>query len=175
MSVIVVMNQRRRLLKYGKISVKKYLCIYLIFFLVGCSTTEHAKKGSELYLDQSILTDDNSATGWLAYGLGLLAWEPVRLDDGRLDYFNREVFARQSAAQVWKELKQKKTSSPDKDLDALEIISDAGFMDEYLWLYFNEDGWVDPGTLELEKFNEWEVENLVNHVPLKQTGVSVGE
>ena len=44
-------------------------------------------------------------------------------------------------------------SKSDPDLDILETISDAGFMDEYLWVYLKNDQWKNSGTLELEKFN----------------------
>ncbi len=145
-----------------------------ILSLFACNATQPPKKESQLYLDQSVLSNKNSAAGWLAYGMALTAWEPVYLEDGSLDYFKREVSARETAAQIWKELKQNDASKSDADLDILETISDAGFMDEYLWIYLKDDQWKNPGTLELDKFSEWASKNLVNHNPGIKTGVSIG-
>lgn len=154
--------------------MSRIFLIVVIFFLSACNATQPAKKDNQLYLDQSVLSNKSSAAGWLAYGMALTAWEPVYLEDGSPDYFKREISARETAAQIWKELKQNDASKSDADLDILETISDAGFMDEYLWVYLKEDDWNDPGTLELEKFNEWASKNLISHVPVIETGVSVG-
>lgn len=147
----------------------------IILLLFVCNAAQPAKQESQLNLDQNVLSNENSAAGWLAYGMALIAWEPVYLEDGSPDYFNREVSARETAAQIWKELKQNDSSKSDPDLDILETISDAGYMDEYLWVYLKDDRWKNPGTLELEEFMQWASDNLVNHVPVKETGISVGE
>lgn len=155
--------------------MSRILLIVAVLFLLACNATQPTKNEKQLYLDQNILANKNSAAGWLAYGMALAAWEPVYLEDGSPDYFKREVSARETAAQIWKELKQNDASKSDADLDILEIISDAGFMDEYLWVYLKDDKWVNPGTLELEKFGEWASKNLVGHIPVIETGVSVGK
>ena len=154
--------------------MSRILSIMIIIFLSACGATQPTKKGSQLNLDQNVLSNEKSAAGWLAYGMALTAWKPVYLEDGSPDYFSREVSARETAAQIWKELKQNDASKSDADLVILEIISDADFMDEYLWIYLKDDRWKDPGTLELEDFKRWASKNLINHVPVKETGVSVG-
>lgn len=163
------------LLNTEGISVNRIFFITFMVLLSGCSATQPAKEGKQLYLDQSVLSNKNSTAGWLAYGLALSAWKPVFLADGSPDYFNREVSAREIAAQIWKELKQNDASKSDPDLDILEAISDAGFMSEYLWIYLKVDTWKNPGTLELDKFKVWANEYLENHVPVKDTGVSVSD
>ncbi len=153
--------------------MKVFINIIFIFIFAGCGATQKTLSSDSLYLEPHVLSNSNSAPGWLAYGMALAAWEKEYLPDGSPDMFKREIYARETAAQMWKELKQNGESKSDPDLDILEAISDAGFMEEYLWIHFKQENWSNPGTLELDKFKKWSVANLVDHVPVSNTGVSV--
>ena len=151
----------------------KIAYIILAFFLVGCNASQPTKKSVEIQLDRSILSDENSTSGWLAYGLALQSWEPEYLENGSPDLFKREIYARETASTIWKELKQNGSAQPDPDLDILEVISDAGYMAEYLWVYLKNSNWYETDDLELDLFQEWANENLKDHKPILDTGVSV--
>ena len=150
----------------------KYL-IFTLLILAGCGAQQPVKKDTKIHLDQNILTDENTRAGWLAYGLAMSAWEPELLENGEPDLFAREIYARNTSAQIWKEMKANGSADPGTDLDILQYISESGFMAEYLWVYLRDSKWQKPDNLRLEEFSKWQLINLEGHIPVKNTGVSV--
>ena len=153
----------------------KFLIVTIIIVsLMSCGTSQHTKSDFVVQTEKSVLSNENTSAAWLAYGLALIAWKPVFLSNGSPDFFQREIYARETTAQIWKELKQN-GKVPDANLDALEKIKDADFMPEYLWVYIRKEDWFNPGNLRLQEFKQWAVLNLVGHVPVLNPGVSVRE
>ena len=152
----------------------RHLIIILItLFVVGCASTKKETGQNQIILDRSVMANQNTSTGWMAYGLSLKAW-PVELDkNGKPSLYKREVFARSKTALIWQELREKKTVNPDADLDALVSINDANYMAEYVWSYIYKGVGDQPSGLELGKFKQWMTINLPEHKAVINTGVSV--
>jgi hypothetical protein len=105
---------------------------------------------------------------WLAYLLGRIEYRSKK-NIAETYYgpqpagFEEEVWARDTAAQVYVELRQK-----DRDLDVpyfddLVRVRAAGFLREYVWIYLNRSGWRDPGGLRIKEFEAWQRVNLAGH------------
>ena len=142
----------------------RHLIIVLITLsILGCTSTQKNTNQNQIILDRSVMSNQNTSTGWMAYGLSLKAW-PVELDqNGKPSLYKREVFARSKTALIWQELRESKTVNPDVYLDALVSINDANYMGEYVWLLIYKGFGEQPKSLDLNKFKEWMVINLPEH------------
>ena len=164
--------------KSGKLQqAARQLCyctagLLMMFQLVACGIYNQPPPTNQVYFNQKIFADRNASPGWVAYGIALSSWEPSYLANGKLNYFDREVFARSEAATVWKKLREDGSVDADKDLDALWVINDSGFMKEYLWVYLKRDSFQNPGNLRLEEFRQWAAQILQQHQPVENPGVS---
>jgi hypothetical protein len=153
--------------------MRHLIIIIVTFFIIGCASTKKETNQNQIILDRSVMSNQNTSTGWMAYGLSLKAW-PVELDkSGKPSLYKREVFARSKTALIWQELREKKTVKPDTYLDALVLINDANYMAEYVWSYIYKDIGDQPSALELGKFKQWMTVNLPEHKAVINTGVSV--
>ena len=155
------------------IQMRHLIIIIITLFIISCASTKKETGQNQIILDRSIMSNQNTSTGWMAYGLSLKAW-PVELDkNGKPSLYKREVFARSKTAQIWQELRENKTVNPDTDLDALVLINDANYMKEYVWSYIYKSVGDQPSGLELDKFKQWITVNLPEHKAVINTGVSV--
>ena len=152
-------------------TLKYYVTILFVILLAGCATNVENGRNISIVIDQNAHTDNNRV-GWLSYGLALVAWEDK---EPNTNYFEREVYARTQAAQIWKELKQNGSATSDSDLDSLVLVNDAGFMKEYVSDFLSKPSWVLPLDLKLEEFSAWMTENLPNHKPVINTGINIVE
>jgi len=139
---------------------------------VACGVFNQPPPTNQVFFKQDLFANKNTAPGWFAYGMALSSWDPTYLSGGKLNYFDREVFARAEAARIWKQLREKGEVNADKDLDALSAINDAGYMQEYVWIYLKRRSFQNPGDLRLEEFRVWAKENLQQHTPVENPGVS---
>ena len=76
--------------------------------------------------------------------------------------FDEEVDARDSAAAVWTELRQKEQLS-DRYLGELALVHTAGFMREYVWYCVPHGPWRAPSGLRSTQFANWFSERLPEH------------
>lgn len=115
---------------------------------------------------------------WLAYLLGRIEYRSKN-NIAETYYgpqpaeFEEEVWARDTATQVYVELRQK-----DRDLgvpyfDDLVRVRAAGFLREYVWIYLNRSGWRDPGGLRIKEFEAWQRVNLVGHRAVTYGSISL--
>jgi hypothetical protein len=141
---------------------------------IGKEVMEPNKSGGFIYIDTSVMPNSSVAAAWLVYAASLSSWEKELDRNGNIDSYKREVFARESIAKIWKGLKINESRDPDRDLDDLEKIYDAGFMEEYVWIYLRKEGWLKPEDLRLDAFKAWADQNLPDHKPVVNPGVSVG-
>ncbi|RHW74573.1 lysozyme inhibitor LprI family protein [Colwellia sp. RSH04] len=138
--------------------------------LIGSSKKDI--RNDQIIIGKSILNDKNAMHGWLFYGMALKTW-PIELEEsGQPNLYKRELFARSKTAQIWQELKANKAVTPDKYLDELVIIYEAGFMEEYVWAYIRKSGRTQ-NNLKLDKFKQWIFVNLPDHKAIIHTGVKV--
>ena len=112
------------------------------------------------------------SAAWLGYGIARAKWvgeNVLRGQSGSVTYrrsFEEELYGRESLAKIWEELKAKDQGLADKYLDELLAVSNAGFLREYVWLYFWSGAWkTPPDGLRMADFEKWRAENLRGHRP----------
>jgi hypothetical protein len=125
--------------------MRHLIIIIVTFFIIGCASTKKETNQNQIILDRSVMSNQNTSTGWMA----------------------------SKTALIWQELREKKTVKPDTYLDALVLINDANYMAEYVWSYIYKDIGDQPSALELGKFKQWMTVNLPEHKAVINTGVSV--
>src|SRR5262245_12801260 len=94
----------------------------VLISLLTCSCTHtgndqqphSAQKRQTVYVSQASMRDRDTAAAWLAYGIALATYGNKHQ---KQNPFDREVYARNSAAKVWEELKQKGSPKANGDLD----------------------------------------------------------
>ncbi|MFC1497356.1 hypothetical protein ACFLS1_02640 [Verrucomicrobiota bacterium] len=112
---------------------------------------------------------DKLAASWLCYLMGRLTYVTAHEDQYNLlpgynvPKFEEEVEGRNKLAQIWKELKAKEDYLNDKYLDELELVLDAGFMREYVWVYLKRLSWKRPTGLKTNSFQNWAKKKLKDH------------
>jgi len=138
---------------------------YILFFLLTASITSCSipnQPGNAITVDSSDL-NDSSGTGWLAYGLSLAAWDANCEDNSNL--YEREVYARESTAKVWEELRANGDTVVDKELDELVLVEKSGYIREYVWNFLRKSDWKKPANLRINDFVVWKNKNIPNHSP----------
>ncbi|HEY1266733.1 MAG TPA: hypothetical protein VGH16_05715 [Candidatus Binatia bacterium] len=87
--------------------------------------------------------------------------------------FEEEVAARDTAGQIYVELRQKERDLNVAYFNDLERVRAAGFMREYVWMYLNRGAWSDPGGLRLAEFDQWRRANLAGHRAVTYGSISL--
>ena len=162
----------RPLIKLARTFVIASLISIIFLQFISCSIYDQPPPTNQVYFSQKIFANKNTSPGWFAYGMALSSWQPSYLSNGKLNYYEREVFARTEAAKIWGQLRKKGSVKMDRDLDALWSVNDAGYMPEYVWMYLKRRSFQNPGDLRLEAFKTWAKVNLQQHVPVENPGVS---
>ena len=106
---------------------------------------------------------------WLGYLLGRAAYRsehklPLPASGMIVPSFEEEVYARNGAAQVYQELKEKEKGLHDSYWETLLQIKTKGFMNAYVWTYLRRANW--PKSQEpknLAAFQTWSRSFLKNH------------
>lgn len=112
----------------------------------------------------ALSTHDSTVRSWVAYSLGRSTCQLAIGGDNpaRSHSFDCELKARMVLVDTWLE-ETKFTDETDGYLDQLVAVSDAGFLDEYVWVFLRREGWTRPDGLELDRFAEWRDERLPEH------------
>ena len=125
---------------------------------------------SQVILDETLLEDGNEsiAAAWIGYALARLVWvrdnAPQMEDFSYRISFEEEVHGRESLVKIWEELKEKDPALKNIYLDEALMIYKAGYLREYVWLYFWEDTWKElPSEARVKEFIAWQDSNLPNH------------
>ena len=127
--------------------------------------------------DQSSLPQRDWAP-WLAYLLGRIEYRSKK-NIAETYYgpqpagFEEEVWARDTATQVYVELRKKERDLDVPYFDDLVRVRAAGFLREYVWIYLNRSGWSDPGGLRIKEFEAWQRVNLAGHRAVTYGGISL--
>ncbi|HKA33358.1 MAG TPA: hypothetical protein VKH64_09110 [Candidatus Binatia bacterium] len=110
----------------------------------------------------------NEGALWLGYLLARVQYRDVHMP-AALYYgpqppgFEEEVAARDTAGQIYVELRQKERDLNVPYFNDLVRVRAAGFIREYVWVYLHRGEWTDPGELRLKEFEEWRRANLAAH------------
>jgi len=132
----------------------------------GTANNTAAKSKSDIKLvvgpKYKTYTEFESAV-WVAHALAKLRCEA---NYPQLSFEN-EFCALSTAVDIWREIKKKNNIAdiPDNTLDDLDAVKKAGFMREYVWVYWRQEYWFAPTDLLLDKFNIWRGQHLGQHNP----------
>ena len=138
-----------------------------------CICLGHLGNASEpsiaVEIDPSL--DTKTMAMWLAY---LLAREeyhtkhtlPLPSSGEIIPSFDEEVSARNTAVQIYTELKEKDKQLHDDYWEALVQIRAKGFMEAYVWTYLRRPEWPkEKQPANMAAFENWRNANLKNHKP----------
>ena len=151
--------------------------------VLNAANNEKPEYSIEVELDDSLFSyEEGIQASWLGYGLARAKWlmENVLANNPEAYTYKRsfeeEVYARESLAKIWGELKENDPLLKDSYLDSLLSIFKVGLIKEYVWVFFREDTWQPPSeTLKLAEFSKWQVENIPNHYPQSFAEIRVRE
>lgn len=109
------------------------------------------------------------ATIWLGYLMARAAyhWEhklPAPASGTIIPTFAEEAYARDAAAEIYQELKQKEKGLHDNYWETLSQIRKKGFMNAYVWTYLRRPNWPkSQQPRNLAAFQNWSSSLLKNH------------
>ena len=139
-----------------------------------------AKDKLELSIEWAPTDSENEGAVWLGYLMARANYvsdheAEYDLRPGRLTpKFEEEVEARQTASQIYRELKQADAELHLPYFEDLSTIAVAGFMREYVWAFLRQDAWKEsPEDLRLDQFERWRSERIPGHQPQTHGNLSV--
>lgn len=156
----------------------------LSFAALALASCSHPSAGPPpdarvIEFDPNLGTDaDGRNPAWLAYGTARRIWiDSVFFEknpgERRYRYtYEEEVYARESMAQIWSELREEH-GFQDPYLLELAEVERAGFIREYVWACLAFPSWGEPSDLRLPAFDAWQREHIPDH--RAETRVSVRE
>lgn len=135
-------------------------------------TTSVARKPVML-VDRGLAKDPTAVAVWVAYAVKLALNHP-QMDQERLagfrvyaPTFDAEVAARENQIVVWNQIAAKQSDVANPYMVDLEAIEHAGFMREYVWEYYGQSGWKNPGDLHISEFDAWRAVHLPKLAPVR--------
>ena len=150
-----------------KVALLVILCVLLA---APAAFAENDQIRYTLVIDPTLPDDIGAA--WLGYLMERQIYIREHPDQYKLTpgivipTFDEEVGARQTMAQIWKELREKDQSRRDRYLDELVPVHEADFMREYVWTYLRQQSWTkQPKDLRLKEFSQWRPLHLPGHQP----------
>lgn len=124
--------------------------------------------GDTFFLAERALTDDDPALqSWVSYSL---ARSTCKLEIGgdnpaRQSSFGCEYFARRILVDTWTDKQVIDPTISDDYLDELDMIRNAGFLDEYVARHFRREHWQLPDDTDVRQYQQWQRETLPGHRP----------
>ena len=146
------------------------LLLLLLKGVSACSSEIYVRDGvtdgDTFYLAPTAWTDDDPALqSWVAYSLMKSACQLELGGDppSRASSYGCEFSARRALIDTWDEKKAENPEIADRYLDALSLVRQAGFLDEYTVHYLGKKHWLVPAEVNLKAFADWRKENLRRH------------
>ncbi len=148
----------------------RLLCAFLLTSILGCahSAPPLPKSNVQIVIDPSI--SKPTLPAWLFYAGTRAFWMEKKFFEQHPEArsyqhtFVEEVAARGGCTKIWQEIKAK-DGRQDRYLDDLANVDQAGFLREYVWIYFRDSGWSEPTDLRLTEFEQWRRFHLQSHEP----------
>lgn len=146
--------------------------IFLLLALGACNTSIYTRDGvtdgDTFFLAPYAYSDDDPVLqSWVAYSLmkstcqlELGGDNPARNSD-----YGCEFTARRHLLDAWERQRAEHPLASDRYLDALLVVRDAGFLDEYTVRYFGREHWQVPAEVRPGEFREWQRRHLPRHRP----------
>lgn len=165
-------RRRGQLLFLGVLLFQGYATAAQTHLQPTSRTTQPSQKSTAAIIIDDTLDKKNTSVlaGWMVYAGARALWIDGKFletfpDQGTYRYsFSEELDARKNLINFWLSLKKKPPAPIDPYFDQLVDIDRAGFLREYVWVYFFSDHWLEtPDGLQLDKFNKWKHENQPGH------------
>jgi hypothetical protein len=124
--------------------------------------------------------NEKVATIWLGYLMARAAYHsehklPAPASGIIIPTFAEEVYARETAAEIYQELKQKEKGLQDSYWETLSLIRTKRFMNAYVWTYLRQPGWPkSQQPKNLAAFQMWNRSLLKNHKAQTYGSLAVG-
>ncbi len=155
-----------------------YACCMRILLLLACLpavalagqvfTRDGVTDGDTFYLAPHAHVDDDPVLqSWVAYSL---AKSTCQLEMGgdnpaRNSSYGCELTARHHLLEAWDAQRAEHAGASDDYLDALLLVREAGFLDEYTVQYFGKKYWQVPAEVNMPAFQRWQKQHLKGHRP----------
>ena len=151
------------------------LLLALTLAMAACDTRVYVRDGvtdgDRFSLPGFVYVDDDPVLqSWVAYSLtrSVCQLEIGGENPARNSSFDCERIAREALVERWDALggepvvaAEPVLQSPGAQyLDELRLVSEAGYLGEYVWLYFGERAWRKPDELALAAFRRWRKKEL---------------
>ena len=140
--------------------------------LIPNTSVDRADYAYSLQIGDVMSSDvEGKSAVWLAYLMARQVWieehlktiDPKDIGNYHVRY-GEEVAGREAMVDIWKSFKGNKKAGQDRYLEDLVLIADADLLEEYVWVFLNQEYWgAAPPDLELEELLTWMSENLPNH------------
>jgi hypothetical protein len=131
--------------------------------------SDKGDKGNVLVLSPSLMAEgQKTAPAWLVYGITKISMleKPKTGTRQSVTDFDSELEARRMMTVTWKDFRREK-GKPDKYLDLLTEIADAGFLPEYVIMALARPGWTIPGkdmaALRFGEYATWAETHVPDH------------
>lgn len=121
------------------------------------------------------MSPDPVVQSWAAYSLAKSTCQlsiggprPAANSSFSCEYRSRDVLVERWSTRHEVQGDDPSISGPrttDAYLDLMVTVTEAGFLDEYVWYYLGERGWIEPDWLDLEAFEPWRKRTLRWHRP----------
>ena len=152
--------------------MRKSLFLIICISLAACVSQPAKESTNQIFIGDGVLENKNTGAAWLSYGLALTTYDNEN-NGASSNGFEREVYALETTASIWSELRAKGSASEDAELDALAAAVKAGYIKEYIWHFLRNPGWVEPQSMKVGEFKSWLLKNYPNHKGIVNPGVSV--
>jgi hypothetical protein len=142
----------------------------------SCAHTETAAparpKPAQLVVgSEAVATGTMGLAAWMAYGnkrAQLIKERTGHFHNRSGDDYTLEIASRQAMVEVWAKSRTF-NETPNPYLDLMLELSTAGYLEEYVVVFFAKPGWTIPGAalslLNIPEFTQWSAQKLAGHQP----------
>ncbi|GHC13658.1 hypothetical protein [Cerasicoccus arenae] len=125
-----------------------------------------------LVVDLNSMNDSAVSAAWMGYLTARDMWINENITDASPSDFRsytppprEELAGRKTLAQLWKSIRASNNATDDY-LDSLILISDAGYIEPYVWQYHYQSTWGPrPSDLPWTRFSQWMNQRLPEFSP----------
>ena len=131
-------------------------------------THDGVTDGDTFYLAPHAHVDDDPVLqSWVAYSLSrsTCQLEMGGENPARNSSYGCELTARRHLLDAWDAQRAEHPGAADDYLDALLLVREAGFLDEYTVRYFGKKHWQVPAEVDVPAFRRWQKQHLRGHRP----------
>jgi len=147
-----------------RLKLKPIALALMLSTLTGCQTTDNSgNSGNSITLN----FESEDMLFWLTYGIAQPAcqkqFQPYTFGEFYCTYAISSSVAIGSAKKYDESTDKTNEDPPTQFERTLTKVSDAGYLEEYVYHFYNQSHWFKQPNLELNAFNQWLEQHLPNH------------